>query len=364
MKIEEQIAKLRPDLDSLHETYQEQIASLQKKIHILVEISSNFTNNWVGEWASHTYNYYRDIISENGNNVALEEESIQDFIEKKSGVTIKEIEERVYEIAPIFRNFQVKLVTELSVIIGMENLGPEIDLLKKIETHTWGITPWDYVKMRSPKNVFTYNPASLLNKGLDTPPHLNVDGKLMSLFSTLTAFEGFQKNSSRLLRQLELKFSIEIQSSNKSDYLIKVINSFHTVAIQLCNRHKNRETLKIEDEYDVQDLLHGLLRVEFSDVRAEEHTPSYAGSSSRIDFLLKTENTVIEVKKTRDGLKDKEVGDQLIIDAQHYKAHPNCKRLICFVYDPENKIKNPRGLEADLNILTTDDLIVETFIRP
>ncbi len=77
---------------------------------------------------------------------------------------------------------------------------------------------------------------------------------------------------------------------------------------------ENRETLKIEDEYDVQDLLHALLLLYFDDVRAEEWTPSYAGKSARMDFLLKNERVVIEVKKTRLGLADKELGDQLIID--------------------------------------------------
>ena len=68
-----------------------------------------------------------------------------------------------------------------------------------------------------------------------------------------------------------------------------------------------------------------------------------------MDFLLKNERVVIEVKKTRLGLSDKELGDQLIIDVARYKVHPDCKRLICFVYDVEGRIGNPSGLMADLN---------------
>ena len=45
----------------------------------------------------------------------------------------------------------------------------------------------------------------------------------------------------------------------------------------------------------------------------------------------------------------KELGDQLIIDVDRYKVHPDCKRLICFVYDVEERIGNPIGLMADLN---------------
>lgn len=87
----------------------------------------------------------------------------------------------------------------------------------------------------------------------------------------------------------------------------------------------------------------------FDDVRAEEWTPSYAGKSARMDFLLKKESVVIEVKKTRQGLADKEIGDQLIVDVDRYKTHPDCKRLICFVYDPEGRIGNPDGMMKDLN---------------
>jgi hypothetical protein len=48
-------------------------------------------------------------------------------------------------------------------------------------------------------------------------------------------------------------------------------------------------------------------------------------------------------------LKDKEIGDELTIDIARYKSHQNCKTLVCFVYDPDERIRNPRGLEQDLS---------------
>ncbi|MCM1235590.1 MAG: hypothetical protein NC489_36285, partial [Ruminococcus flavefaciens] len=128
-----------------------------------------------------------------------------------------------------------------------------------------------------------------------------------------------------------------------------IFSSFHKVVRQLRYRHSNRSALEIKDEYDVQDLLHALLKLYFDDIRPEEWTPSYAGSSSRVDFLLKNEKLVIEVKKTREGLEDKELGEQLIIDIDKYKAHPDCEKLVCFVYDPEERIHNPVGIMNDLN---------------
>jgi hypothetical protein len=142
-----------------------------------------------------------------------------------------------------------------------------------------------------------------------------------------------------------------IHKNNKSSEEIveSIFDRFHVVAKQFEERHDNRPTIAIEDEYDVQDLLHGLLKLYFDDIRPEEWTPSYAGCSSRVDFLLKNEKMVIEVKKTRPNLLDREIGEQLIIDIHKYRSHPSCKTLLCFVYDPDQLISNPDGLENDLN---------------
>ena len=127
-----------------------------------------------------------------------------------------------------------------------------------------------------------------------------------------------------------------------------LLSRFNRVARQLRARHNRRETIVIKDEYDAQDLLHALLRLYFDDVRAEEWTPSYAGKSARMDFVLKKEKIVIEVKMTRETLSEKERGDQLIVDAERYESHPDCKKLICFIYDPDGFIFNPEGLKHDL----------------
>lgn len=145
--------------------------------------------------------------------------------------------------------------------------------------------------------------------------------------------------------------------------LCRIFSRFYTIDKQLQRRYDNRVTLSIKDEYDVQDLLNALLLLHFEDVRPEEWTPSYAGGSKRMDFLLKDSEIAIEVKMTRKALKDKELGEQLIIDIANYKQHKDCKCLYCFVYDPEGFIRNPRGLEKDLQTLDKD-FPVRVFIRP
>jgi len=160
-------------------------------------------------------------------------------------------------------------------------------------------------------------------------------------------------------------FSKSMSSSEIDTFAIvnKICSRFHLVAKQLKSRHSDRDTLIVNDEYDTQDLLHALLHVYFDDIRPEEWTPSYAGACSRVDFLLKNEEIIIEVKKTRETLKAKQIGEQLIVDIARYQSHPDCKKLICFVYDPEGWVANPRGLENDLD-QNEDEFTVKVIIVP
>ena len=142
-----------------------------------------------------------------------------------------------------------------------------------------------------------------------------------------------------------------------------MLGRFHVIAHQIRHRREKRPTLEIQDEYDVQDLLHALLKMFFNDIRPEEWTPSYAGGAARVDFYLKTEGILVEVKKTRTTLSAKEVGDQLIVDIERYKNVPGCQHLVCFVYDPEHHLTNPAGLQSDLSG-KKNHLLVEVFVEP
>ena len=155
-------------------------------------------------------------------------------------------------------------------------------------------------------------------------------------------------------------------SNDKYSNLVMIENlcfKFHSVVRQIKDRYNDRYTLIIKDEYDVQDLFHALLRIYFDDIRPEDYVQSYAGGSSRVDFVLPEEKIVIEIKKTRKSLKDKKLGEELLIDIARYQKHPDCNTLICFVYDPDGFIKNPKGLENDLN-KNHGKITVKTIIVP
>jgi hypothetical protein len=123
---------------------------------------------------------------------------------------------------------------------------------------------------------------------------------------------------------------------------------FPLLSDTLRTRYNNRPAFEITDEYDVQDLLHGILRLHFDDIRPEEYAPSYAGKHSRVDFHLPRERMVVEAKMTRKGLGQKEVIDQLLIDVGRYSKMAHVDTLICLVFDPERKCINPKGIEADV----------------
>jgi REase_DpnII-MboI len=106
-----------------------------------------------------------------------------------------------------------------------------------------------------------------------------------------------------------------------------------------------RQPLEIRDEYDVQYLLHALLRVFYDDIREEPWTLSYAGGASRIDFFLRKIGTAVETKMARP----RKLGDELMVDIERYSKYPDCRALLCLVYDPNGLIPNPRGLENDLS---------------
>ena len=168
-----------------------------------------------------------------------------------------------------------------------------------------------------------------------------------------------------LISEIEKFWESSIEETNPRavEIIRNILERFHVAARQLRTRHDRRPSLIVKDEYDVQDLLLVFLKLNFDDIRPEEYVPSYAGGSSRMDFLLKKEQLVIEVKKTREGLGEKEIGTQLLIDIARYKAHQDCKTLVCFVYDPEGFIGNPSGLEKDLS-WAKHDFSVETLIYP
>ena len=109
-----------------------------------------------------------------------------------------------------------------------------------------------------------------------------------------------------------------------------------------------RPGIEVADEYDVQRILHAVLVLHFDEVEPEDPTPRMAGASSRLDFLLRQERIAIETKMMRESLSVRELRKELAEDMLYFRRHPDAGALFIFVYDPDRKITNTAGFEAQL----------------
>jgi hypothetical protein len=134
-----------------------------------------------------------------------------------------------------------------------------------------------------------------------------------------------------------------------TEFVVTLCRRFPLLIAAMQKRHNHRQALAITDEYDLQDLLRGILSLHFDDIRPEEGNPSYGAVQSRSDLFLKPERIVIETKMTRKSLSQRELVHQLIQDKAQYQRHPGYTTLICFVYDPDHLLPNPTAIEHDLS---------------
>jgi hypothetical protein len=140
----------------------------------------------------------------------------------------------------------------------------------------------------------------------------------------------------------------DLRPSSIEELLTVLVRGLPRAMHPLTRRRKGSPCLSFTLEYDIQDLLHALLRPWVSDIRPEEHTPSYAGSSTRMDFLLPKYKLALETKLIRDVTHGRKIDDELLIDIEHYRKHPSCESLWCIIYDPDRHIPNISALD-DLN---------------
>ena len=210
---------------------------------------------------------------------------------------------------------------------------------------------WQSTSLMMLQSLYPNHPQTIAFKKLID------EDKQQALYATYQTQMGILKAFSKLKPSSPNDIDADLLLSH-------IFNNFSRFVHQLRRKRHNGRDCFISDEYDVQDLLHALLKLHFDDVRVEDWTPQNAGSNNRIDFLINDNQTAIEVKYAKDSHKDKQIGDELITDIAKYSKHPNCNSLYCFVYDPDYCIGNPKGLENDLNNKSTDEFKVKVFVRP
>ncbi len=132
--------------------------------------------------------------------------------------------------------------------------------------------------------------------------------------------------------------------------LVKILERLPRVSRSIAkkNRRESRETLEVTDEYDVQDLVHGVLHLDFDDIRPEVWCPNYAGTNTRTDFFLPCDGILIEAKHTKNASAQTKIVEELIIDIARYKTYPGVQHMVCAIWDTEHHLKNPTALKSDL----------------
>jgi hypothetical protein len=94
---------------------------------------------------------------------------------------------------------------------------------------------------------------------------------------------------------------------------------------------KPRNSYLFDDEYDVQDALIVYLKMAYSDVRDEDPTQKNAGSSSKLDFIIPSLATGIEVKHVRNDTNIAQLKKELLVDINDCSAQKQIHDLVFFV---------------------------------
>jgi hypothetical protein len=97
--------------------------------------------------------------------------------------------------------------------------------------------------------------------------------------------------------------STEVTES--ANLIIRIMDNWSTMISSFKEHRVDVKEIQITNEYEMQYLLEGILRLMFDDVRPETYTPNYANKSNRTDFLLPKQKILIETKMTRSGLDTK-----------------------------------------------------------
>ena len=150
--------------------------------------------------------------------------------------------------------------------------------------------------------------------------------------------------------------------NSKLDQIEGLLVGFNRFAKQLRKRSRGQDPFTISDEYDVQYLLHSLLKLYFDDIRPEEPTHSYAAKSARMDFFVPDCEAVVEAKYVRSREHAKTVGEEIQHDVNQYATRSDCKHLFVLVHDPNDHIGNPSGFIRDLEKLKINDLPIKVII--
>lgn len=116
--------------------------------------------------------------------------------------------------------------------------------------------------------------------------------------------------------------------------IVQICKRLRHSAQSLSARKRKKPNFVISDEYDVQDLLHAVLRAYLKQVISEEPFGKVANAASgRADLAIQKLGVLIEVKLARSAADQRRILDDFGKDLNLYAKWPHLKHLICFIYN-------------------------------
>jgi REase_DpnII-MboI len=119
----------------------------------------------------------------------------------------------------------------------------------------------------------------------------------------------------------------------------------HSARVLALRSRKGKIPFEVADEYDVQDLLHAVLRAYLKYSVQEDPLPKVAGAkSSRIDVSIEELGILIEVKYVRGPADQKRIFEEYSQDLLLYAEWAHLKTLIYLIYNSDD-LKDPEAFE-------------------
>jgi hypothetical protein len=163
----------------------------------------------------------------------------------------------------------------------------------------------------------------------------------------------------------ELLFSGKTEIVPEADVALveRICRRIANAARIVSNRQrKDKEPYVIEDEYDVQDLLHAVLRAYLKYSVQEDPLQKVAGTrSGRADISIENLSVLIEVKYAYGPDDQKRIFDDFSQDLVLYAAWQPLKTLLFVIYNSSD-LRDPESLEKLSGIKEIDGKRFNTVV--
>lgn len=129
------------------------------------------------------------------------------------------------------------------------------------------------------------------------------------------------------------------------ELVVRLCKRLPAAARILANRRSGKTPFSMSDEYDVQDLMHSILRAYVKHSVTEEPMGKIAGvRHGRADIAIEDLQTIIEAKFVRGPDDQRRLVEEYSNDLLLYTKWPSLKHLIFLIYNSQD-LRDPEAFE-------------------